>query len=244
MRFLERIMWVVLLTAFMVLEVAAIKRNDEENRKAQAELNAEFQSIAGGLETSIKSGKAQYASTIEHVNGVAATTQTVASLAKQNLENLTGGNSFGYIIPDTAIPNPTPPNFTDNVAFSMKVKNGGGQILSGVTIAVARYTAENETEIALNDTVEVGVLPPHGALMVPRRNFSPMVPGYKDTNGSVVYNVKIAAQNGITNEDIWFRRSSGGAGWDYKLIASTRFNGKGKYVILENIDWTRPIKLP
>ena len=104
MRTLEKITWIAVLITFAVLEVTAIKRSDEESRAKLKEQNDKFELIADGLKTAITNGASQYKDTVDHINSVSKTTQQVGTLAKrnleatkQNLESVTGGNSFVYI---------------------------------------------------------------------------------------------------------------------------------------------------
>jgi hypothetical protein len=237
----EKFAWVAVLIAFTVLEVLAIKRSDEDSRAARDAQNVYFKAIADGLAGSIKASSDQYTDTIHHVDGVLATTQSVASLSRENLMNITGGESFAYVVPDTIFPKSIKIPL-EQLSFSMHVKNAGDQPLTGVSVSVARFTGKDFTDLGVMSPVALGTIAPRASMLVPERGFSPGQ-GYVEIDGLAHYSATITAQNGTIEEEIWFRRSSNVFGWDYKLSIK-RVVGPKTTKTLKTVDWTPPVIAP
>ena len=136
----EKTTWVIVLVAFAILEVHAIHIGDQKAQATIDEQKKAFSDIGEGIKNSITANKGQYDSTISHVDGVLKTTQGVADLASRNLESVTGGDSYGYVIPRYAT------NFQDMLPQSqiprtlpIVLMNGGSQPLTGVTVMISRF---------------------------------------------------------------------------------------------------------
>jgi len=117
----EKFAWVAVLAVFAILEVIAIGHSDKTNEGIRDQQNAKFDGIAEKLKTNIETSKTQYKDTIDHVDGVLEQTKGVAQIAQENLEDVTGGESFGYVIP----------SLTERGALiAMMVHNDGKQPLT------------------------------------------------------------------------------------------------------------------
>ena len=141
----EKTVWVIVLVAFAILEVHAIHIGDQKSQATIEEQKKAFSDIGDGIKNSVAANKGQYDSTISHVDGVLKTTQDVARLSKTNLNTLTGGESFGYVVPRYSrsfadvIPQLNPPQ-----SLPIMLMNGGGEQLSGVSVSIARFTLERQ----------------------------------------------------------------------------------------------------
>jgi len=212
----EKFAWVAVLVAFTILEVHAIKVSDQKNEDTRTAQNKAFGLIADGLKTSIETSRTQYKSTIDHVNGVLTTTQTVARLSKENLENITGGDSYAYVYPD----------FTEgqNVSFDWKIHNFGKNSLSGVTVKInpvmmgslLPFGNKNQMASGQPDVIDVGTLPPNIGQSI-YHLFRPNV---------LSYMIYIQAQNGITTELLFLRPEKNS--YAYKLEVWTKASGKSR----------------
>ena len=235
MHFAEKIAWIVVLVAFTVLEVHSIKVSDKNNENVRNAQNTAFGGIAESLKTSIDTSKTQYTSTITHVDGVLTKTQQVASLAKQSLENITGGNSFAHVTPQVGY-SPVP--------FS--IYNDGPNILTGVSVNVRKglIEADNpDTFDVFGQELEIGTLAPHQLEIVPNFSIRP----HPGKSGLDVYVFTIRAQNFEVEERMLFRRSANQkqGEWAYKfnltrqLIASQKGNTTYfKYQTLMKARWS------
>jgi hypothetical protein len=168
MHFMEKCAWIILLITFTILEVRAISRNDQENKAVRDQQNREFSDIAKGLKDSVSISQSQYDSTIGHVDGVLKTTQGVAEVAQKALVNITGANSYPYVIPDTetlrkgSAGTPSPAN-----GFTFGVINSGDQILTGLTVGVSKMKANGFADAGFMTPISVPILAPRSRVMLP-----------------------------------------------------------------------------
>ncbi len=100
----EKAAWTLLMFILVGLEIRTLYReraeHDREQEFARCQQLRSFESIADSLKSAITISQGQYQSTLKHVDGVLKTTEDVSRLAKKSLDNLTGGESFGYVIPN------------------------------------------------------------------------------------------------------------------------------------------------
>lgn len=249
-----KIIWSLAFVLLVILELHSIKLDGEQHDRDEAHAQCEqlkgFEKIAKGIEDSNKKSADQFAATIQHVDGVLKTTQSIAALAQEDLNNVTGGKSFGYVVPSvsfalnsTFIPPETP---IDTAWFSMHLKNDGNEVLSGVSVAVARIIGNQggseNIDSSIMNPVTIGTLAPRSDMLVPTLRFSPdRRSGYVDPEGFVEYIVSVTAQNGAIYEKLWFRPSAQVNGWDYKLVVWRNPHRKNDPP-LKAVDWTSPIK--
>ena len=220
-----------------VLELWAIRQDQRERDSEQANLRCEerqsFQAIADSLSNSITQAGEQYKSTITHVDGVLTTTQDVASLSRRSLENITGGDSYGYVLPSAAITRfPAQP-------FSMYVKNSGSHILTQVSVSVSKVKEDGTYDGGMMTPIDIGTLAGHGVSILPQYIMVPV----PDSAGIDHHLIIVKAQNGSISEDIWFKRSKDGKYWDYKVeVDKLTFgeNAEEHRTLLKSIPWTGP----
>ena len=68
MRPAEKTAWVVILVAFTILEVCAIRRADKNNEDVRVQQNEAFKVIADGLKGSIAASQTQFETTMGGIN--------------------------------------------------------------------------------------------------------------------------------------------------------------------------------
>jgi hypothetical protein len=247
----------VLLFVFLALELHAIRRDAIERSEDQAHTVCvqmeHFRQIGERIEEANRQSREQYDETIRQVTDVLKTANEVAGLSKKNLENLTGAEAFAYVAPNLKM-------YRGNI-FSVRLYNDSEQLLSGVTLKIARALGECpadrplsqcylQTDDGLFKPLEMGTIGPHDSLMVPR----PIDP--EPAQGTVThYRITVTAQNGTALEHLWFRPTSDGQRYEYKLIVLKKSSGKrkknGRYETdrdgnlietIKEIDWTEPAK--
>ena len=150
----ERAIWTLIFFALVLLEIKSIYQDRNAHDEAQAlarmeQLN-QFKMIADGINTSIQTSQRHYDATISKVSTVLDTAQEVAKLSQKNLENITGGNSFGFIVPQV--------DGTQDVP--LVVWNHGDQVLSGVTISISR-TQDPNWGREFYHPIFIGTIGPH-----------------------------------------------------------------------------------
>jgi hypothetical protein len=253
MQLAEKLSWVVILVTLTVLEVLAIGRNDKATEAIRDAQNLAFKGIADGLNESMTASKGQYKSTIEHVDGVLKTTQAVSSLARENLENLTGGDSYAFVYPDNIIDEGSDPA---HCRFVLKIHNDGKQILTGVTVKVTRilisapekgfYFPGQPASVPDLTPIEIGTLAPHTGRVMPGPPWTPTL--RPDQTGA--YLLRITSQNGGFSELLYFKPSKDNRCLAYKFRVTSRAFGQRKAgdfpfegEWLRNVktrDWTEP----
>jgi hypothetical protein len=204
--------WLTVFLFFTLLELSAIKRNDQQNIDDRNAQNAHFKDIADELTQSLKTSREQYDSTISRVDGVLKTTRSVASLAKENLENVTGGDTYAYVVPNGyGVP-------SDQISFDVCSK--GRYILTGVSVKFVDIhhffrNPHYENEMRENNFVEdVGTLHPGCPGKHMQKIITPLVdssPGFADW-----YDLFITSQNVPVFEQVFIRKRKDQKGWAYR----------------------------
>lgn len=94
---IEKFTWVILLIVFVILEVLAINRSDQENKNIRESQNKRFEEIAKDLQTSLELNQKHFDATIERINIVSGKTEEANKTAKNAFNNITGGDSWGWM---------------------------------------------------------------------------------------------------------------------------------------------------
>jgi hypothetical protein len=225
---LERAAWMIVFFLLLLSELYSIREEQREHRREQeivlCEQSNRFEAIAEKLEGDITTNQAHFDQTMESEKGILAQTKDAAGLARSNLENITGGDSFGYVWPFT-----TQANFT-----TLMLQNAGDEVLTGVHIVVEAFKNDctidagalciPEFNQGMHSPVEIGTVAAHQRIPVPRPNFSLAT----EANGTSHYNIRIYAQNGVALEEIWFRPSTVHRGYAYRFKVVRPVLGKPK----------------
>jgi hypothetical protein len=146
-------------------------------------------------------------STITHVDGVLKTTKSVASLAKKNLENLTGADTYAYIVPDNfGVPK-------DQLSFTIYSK--GPNTLTGVNLRfrnIINAFRDPEHVHFLKDALleDVGTLR-HSAQRPLTTTITPLVGPTPDW-----WIVTIDSQNATVSESLQIRKGKGQSRWAWR----------------------------
>jgi hypothetical protein len=158
--------------------------------------------------------------------------KTVAGLAKQSIENETGGESFAYLTPQIGY-----------MPIPVSVYNYGKNPLTGVVVTI--YPPTQGFEEFLNSVlnpkeIEVGTLHP-GILKMLKYNIDPNL--IKSEVG--VFRIEISAQNFTVTQYLWFKRGVH-LPWIYKTLVQRQYvkSQVGKttyfgYRTLFQSDWSK-----
>jgi hypothetical protein len=96
-------LWMLIIGAFLITELRAISKDRAEiQHQAIVDRQAQYSAFAVVLQKQNEQFAATgrgFSSTYTRVDGVLKTTQQVAELSKENLSNITGGNSYLYFEP-------------------------------------------------------------------------------------------------------------------------------------------------
>ena len=236
-----------LIAAMLGAEIHSIRSdratNDAQQKNIRDAESEKFNQIAQGLKDSIDIGKGQYSSTITHVDSVLTTTQRVANLSTTTLLNITGGNSFAYVIPASFV---LPPGYSKDTEFTMELYNAGSQTLTGVSIFMTRVVSSSEGIEHTTDptTFNVGTAASgHRQVLTEFGKPYYMHPSPND-DGIATYNITIQAQNGSVKQVLRFRPSINGEGWATAFVVM-RIDKNPKVTgrTLCTQDWKEPVIL-
>lgn len=218
----EKFSWVVLLVTFTVLEVIAIGRGERAAEATRAAQNAAFGAIADSLKLSISQSREQYGSTIEHVDGVLTetdnvlgTTKKAADLAREGVDDLTGGDTYVVVRPVFV------PLADSSNTFALAVADGANckaRALQDLSIVIRKLPIPDGGTIAdlqkvLTSSIDgqtfKGTLPAHVAQ--PLGKITPALEGESSYLISVFY------LNKQTSETLKVRRGETGT-WEYSYV--------------------------
>jgi hypothetical protein len=193
----EKVAWIGVLFAFLVLELNSIKveRKAQEDiqKEARAEQLRHFGEIGKGIQQSIADSDRNFNAAMGKTNQV--------------LENITGGDSFAYV---------SPQNFSGD-QFPGVVWNNGEQALSGLTLTIA-HTSDPDWGWAFFKPVFIGTIGPHEHAPIPNFVFQPKA---DPKTGQDNYWIMLSAQNGTASQSLWFRRDKKNpANWAYSFQVS------------------------
>lgn len=233
---LEKAAWMAFLAILLILEIRSIHldqvQHDREKALASCEELRSFQEIASTLKSSIAASQTQFDTTIGHVDSVLKTTQNVASLSQKNLNNITGGDSYAYVVPQDSGP-----------VIPLSLHNYGKNILSGVSITIINLQDPN-WPFEIRQPIAIGTIAPYGFASVP----VPVVPQPDPKTGIASYWIFIDAQNGSVDEGLRFRKSrkfANAYAYSLNVVRRTFFDSTGKPIFtskqvtqLANSDWS------
>lgn len=237
---IEKFLWIIIITGLMFAEIKNIYRTDV----AQVQT---FQSILGGLKETNEGLQGTARGIRDAVQGISTTSSKISAvgdLAKQNLENVTGGRSFAAV---------TPQVWSGLVPMPLTIYNYGKQTLTGVTVTIRGPEAWDFLKNPRNpysmyeaeaSAINVGTLHPR-EMKVLSHAISPTVQGLKEGNSEVAqYQLDISAQNFTVTEYLLFKKGVR-VPWDFKYTVTRQFiksqsrkETKFGYETLATTDWT------
>lgn len=233
---IEKALWTLLMIALLALELRTLSLDRQEHVRDQALAECHqlesLKTLVGESEKAMTLSQTQYGSTIGHVDGVLKTTQNVAKLSQENLEEVTGGDSYSYVYPLLV--------GGTNEVYDLRIHNAGKHILTGVVVKV-RFVAAKiipTGEILGKAAVyQVGVLPPEWGELIPDSIWTPTL----NANGTSEYDIRITSQNGGSREKLFFRPSASIRGAsEYRIEVTTEAFGKRRPQDLRNgSEWYR-----
>jgi hypothetical protein len=193
----ERLKWLFLAMVLMVVEIRVIKKDRDQSDAAQNEVvrrnQGQFSETMARLETHTQTLK-----------DLSQSEEKIENLAKKNLQSITGGNSFGVVVPQ----------YAGGDSILLVVWNWGEYPLMGVTLEISRTAVENWRGEGLFNPISIGNIGPHNHAVVPLSlTFTP-----NPKSGIDSYWIFVSAQNGMASEGLYFRKDKRGkAPWAYMI---------------------------
>jgi hypothetical protein len=191
----QKAFWMLIIGAFVVTEFRAIRKDRDEYAKAEASRRTQeresFKGIADGITRAIADSDKNFNNVMDKTNQV--------------LANITGGNSFGFVVPQPW-----------GERIPLLLWNHGDQPLSGVTLTVAR-TQEPDWGSDFFKPIFIGTVGPHGFAPVPVF----LTPRPEAKSGQDHYWITVSAQNGTVSESLYLRKNrKGTVPWAYSYTVT------------------------
>ncbi len=204
--------WMAIIGAFLVLELVAIVHERREQARQQKsaleEARAHFGDIGDGIKGAITQSSQGFKETMDQFGKIVRKTERVTKLTKESIEDVTGGDSFGFVVPQTFA-------FEE---FPLRVWNHGRHQLTGVSVTIANTTNDPNWGSGFYQPIYIGNIGPGDSLPVPNYLIRPR-PDPK--LGQDSYWIFISAQNGSVSQSLYFRRNKKGAiPWAYSYIVT------------------------
>jgi hypothetical protein len=202
----EKAAWTIVMFLCVFGEMWAIyadrAQHEKEDEHARCEQLERFHQIAHGIDESIATSQSQFATTMSGVRGLVQQAEGLATLSKSEIADITGGDSFGFVVPqlggDDGIP--------------LVVWNHGDHPLQSVSITIA-HTQDQNWGDAFYHPIYIGPIGPNEHAPVP--NFV-LHPSPDPKSGQDNYWIFIYAQNGFVSQSLWSRRGKPAASpWAY-----------------------------
>jgi hypothetical protein len=241
----ERVVWVGIAVFLMVLEFGAITNDraasDAKYFADRQRQTVEFNDMMGHFFSIFNQGKENLNATVTKADGVLKATKEVASLAKENLENITGGDTYAYVVPETF-------GVNSKGQLPFWIYSKGKNVLTGVSVQfVSVYgnsgTGDHVQEIKDTPTEEVGTLHGGQARML-KTTITPLA-GLRlvPPDGVDWYILTIYSQNFTVNESLEIRKGKYLLPWAYQLNINRQVTipcPKGEQPSGPNQDCRRP----
>jgi len=245
----EKAAWMVIISGFLVIEISAINNERFLARVHEGQRVAEEQRKFAELRNDIRDAATktthQLDATMVKENEVLGKTQQVAGLAKQSLENMTGGESFAIV---------TPQVWSALVPIPLTIRNYGKQTLTGVTVTIRDPAAWDffnhpySMYQAQASALSVGTLHA-GEIKTLTRAITPSTEGNgagilgEGENKVVQYQLDISAQNFTVTEYLTFKKGQH-VPWDFRYLVELQYvksktpnETKFGYKKLAETDW-------
>jgi Ca2+/Na+ antiporter len=237
---LEKTFLTLVLFLFVFIEIKAIDKDRADNARQQREFfraqEENFGSVTKQASNNFAETTRGLSTAIDGLNGVLGITQEVAKLSKENLENITGGDSYAYLMPEF-VPGAS--------GSSVNLFNNGKTVLTGLTVRIGRVMGErSEPENYWIDrsaihAISMNSLGPYAHALLPDYWITPVTDGVLTTHFFAI----ITAQNGDVLEDIFIRPASSGNGFAFRFTVKKQDYLTKKYKTLKIVDWTEPKSL-
>lgn len=188
MREKEKMIWAAVSLVLILGVGRGLQKDERDNHNAQDRVAASFRQVGDGVTQAIQQNQA----IMEQADATLRETRQVGKLAAENLQDVTGGDSYPYAVPQGQGP-----------TFGLVLHNAGGNILSNISMTIAR-TQDTDWGNELLNPIMIGTIAGYGFAPVPRI-LSPVV---EPKSGIDDFWIFIYAPNGMADEMLQFRHST------------------------------------
>jgi hypothetical protein len=194
--------WFLVFGGFLVLEITTLyKQHAEDVRTADKNRADEDDRFAKVLKNQQDNFAEVLRKNQEQFHGTVSRVDHLAGLAQESLANITGEDSFPYIVPQ-----PTDP-------VRLYIWNRGEHILNGVTVII-RPTDDYTNGLPFRPELQVGTLHPGWGKQINNFVIQPNLNSDKDD----IYLIEMYTQSDTFDEVLHFKKSKRpGQLWAYKM---------------------------
>jgi len=187
----HKIVWVILVCVFAWIENRAINKDRQTFATEQAVLR---QAEQANFERIVKENQKAFSRTMSRLDLIIESSREIGETTRRNLENVTGGDTFALIVPQTR---------SSETNIPLMIRSCGRNILTGVTVTIRRHRDFSKyfSDFLNTPQLSVGVLHP-GEMRLIKATLSPEL----DDTGEDGYSVEITAQNNTFYQQLNFRR--------------------------------------
>lgn len=228
----EKATWIILITVLMCAEIRNAYATDAEQATTFGKISDSLRDTKRGLDATAQG----IGDAVQGINTASLKISDVATLSRQNLENITGGESFAAV---------TPQVWSGLVPIPLTIYNYGKQTLTGVTVTIRRPDAWDFTRnpysmyVAEASAISVGTLH-RREIKVLNATISPVI---REKEEVCRYQIDISAQNFTVTENLVFKRGIH-VPWDFEYTvvrqyvkSQTEKETKLGYVTLAKTEW-------
>jgi hypothetical protein len=214
--------WLAVFFAMTGLEIAVLYQERTENQKQQTEARERereaFKGIGEGITRSITEAEAGFNATIRRSDALLRKSDSIAGLAKDSVEAVTGGKSY----PEMTTGNIHPDNGTVPVFMAIRKTKASGSFSYVIVEGHQEFCEQNSPVIARGESRTI--LPNHSVL----------APATLQPVRSIVnhYCITMQSKNGGFTEFLGVRFSTDNQRWEYEYAILNEWN-----VVIAKHEW-------
>jgi hypothetical protein len=197
--------WLAVFFSLTALEEATLYKERAENQAQQAkdrhDEDERFKNI-------LNHNQEAFIATMSQFGTVISTTKGVARLAEESLKNITGADSFPYIVPQT--------HAGTDTSIPLFMWNQGAHLLN----VTATITAHKDGDFVTFPAMNIGALHPGWGRLLPQQ-ISP----HPDASGVDSYTIELYTQSDFFTEVIHFRKGHNALPWAYQYWVTKQVFG-------------------
>jgi hypothetical protein len=235
MRRWHKAVWMLLIGAFLFLEFRAIDQDRRDNETKEAGIRKEERSSFAAI---LKQNQDQFDKTMNNLSSIIQSSADVAKLSKENVDELTGGNSYAVVVPIMH-----PINAQND--FRLVAYVAGTHRLSDVQIYVTKLPDKEFGTKKYWEDFLAGKLPPPVFAGTLNPSINQLLPSTVNLSspGITEYVINVFARNRSTVETLRMRLNSSSNRWEYSCTVKREVkqgnpSHDATLAILKDVPWT------
>ncbi len=205
----QKAVWMLIIGALLFVELSSIsldrKVSNETAKNVRVEQDRNFSQVLKSnrdeVQQLLADSENKFSETMTRFGVIQSTTEEVAKLSKQNLENITGANSYAWITPQVQ-------DLSYRSRVPLVIHNYGPHTLTGVTVRIfdmAAFESDNLVSEVLKQEYDVPNIE-IGTLVSGQSRPAYSIPSFvMNAKGTHTYRLTITSQSGEIEELLQFR---------------------------------------